>query len=110
MFVIVMTSGYMWVRIRSAPYAAAGRDGKMQSIAASLQNQLGVETHMIALLNGSAALAMIALSSVAPAISHGLARRMAVFACMAVIMVTFSAEVAIFRRKMGGYPFRLLFA
>lgn len=100
----------MWVRIRGAPYATGGRDGRMQFFAGTLQSQLGAESHLIIILNGISALSVIILSSGVHKISHKLSRQVAIFICTTILMCAFSAEVAIFRRKMGGYPFRLLFA
>lgn len=37
----------MWNKIKNAPYVAAGRDGKVQWIAAGYQNQLGLESQVV---------------------------------------------------------------
>lgn len=99
----------MWVRIRSAPYLALARDGSAQYVANALQSQLGVETHLVALLNGAAAIAVITLASKAPAISSPIASRIATVVCLAVILTVLAVELQVFRQKMHPYPFYLLF-
>lgn len=104
----VMTSGYMWVRIRGAPYTIIGHQGT-QVFASGLHAQLGIEAQMVATLNCVGAVALIALGTKVPAISNPQARRVAVIATMAATLLAFSAEIALFRRKLGYYPFRLIF-
>lgn len=99
----------MWVRIRGAPYVGMARNGGYQYFAPSLQSQLGVETQIVGVLNGCAAIAMIALTVKVPKIANPTVSRVATFVSMAVIVCAVSAEVALFRRKMGSYPFRMLF-
>lgn len=107
-FVLLMMSGLMWVRIRGAAYVAKGAD-RIEYYTSNTSTQLGIEAQIVACLNGTAALAMIALGGKIPAISSPAVRRAAVFFAMAALVLAFSAELALFRRKFSGYPYRLLF-
>ncbi|WP_204280624.1 hypothetical protein, partial [Providencia stuartii] len=44
------------------PYVAAGRDGKVQWIAAGYQNQLGLESQVVGAIYGLLAFSIVALS------------------------------------------------
>lgn len=98
----------MWVRIRGAPYVTMTREGTTQYVATALQSQLGAETHMIALINGVAAIAVIVLASRATKISHPIVSRLTTILCLVLILAAFAAELVVFRRKMGLYPFHLI--
>lgn len=104
----VMTSGYMWVRIRGAPYTVMNHQGT-QVFSPGLQMQLGIEAQIVATLNCVGAVALIALGTKIPTIGNPQTRRIAVIITMAVVLLAFSAEIALFRRKLGHYPFRLIF-
>ncbi|KAF9178667.1 oligosaccharyl transferase subunit ost3/OST6, partial [Haplosporangium sp. Z 767] len=45
---VVMISGHMWNQIRNPPYMARGRDGHPAFIAQGFQNQIGIETQLVA--------------------------------------------------------------
>lgn len=105
----VMTSGYMWVRIRGAPYTIVNHQGT-RVFAAGLHTQLGIEAQLVATLNCVGAVALIALGTKMPAIKNPQVRRIAIVITMAIALLAFSAELALFRRKIGHYPFRLLFS
>lgn len=101
-----MTSGYMWVRIRSAPYVMYSQHS-IQYFAAGLQSQLGMETQIVGILNGLSAISVIGLSTRVPSLKNPVLRRVLTILCSAIIAASFSAEVALFRRKMPSYPFKL---
>lgn len=106
---VAMCSGIMWVRIRGAPYQDIALHGK-RTFTNSMQSQFGIESRIIAFCNLASAISVIALSTKVPQIANPKARRLACLMFMAVLLVSFSAEVAAFRSKVGLYPFRLLFA
>lgn len=99
----------MWVRIRSAPYTVQQRDG-LYYFAPGIQSMLGIEAQLVGLFNCIGAISMIALATRIPKMENATYRRIAVITCITLVMVSFSAEIALFRRKVGAYPFRLLFA
>lgn len=47
--ILVMTGGYMFVRIRGMPYVAGGSNGAVL-IARGFQNQYGIEVQIIAFI------------------------------------------------------------
>lgn len=100
----------MWVRIRGAPLTAYDRQGQPQYISNTLQSQLGLETYLISILNAAASLSTILLTSKIPKIQDRKYSRPATALCAVVVVCALSAQVVMFRRKMGGYPFRLLWA
>ena len=48
LLILTFTSGHMWNRIKNAPYVAIGRDGQTSWIAGGYQNQLGLESQVVA--------------------------------------------------------------
>jgi oligosaccharyltransferase complex subunit gamma len=58
--ILVFTSGYMWNKIKNAPYVNVDRDGKVSWIAAGFQNQLGLESQIIAGICKSSLLSLTA--------------------------------------------------
>lgn len=46
--ILVFTSGHMWNKIKGTPYIAVDREGRTSWIAAGYQNQLGLETQVVA--------------------------------------------------------------
>jgi oligosaccharyltransferase complex subunit gamma len=45
--ILTFTSGYMWNKIKNAPYVAADQSGKVSWIAGGYQNQLGMESQVV---------------------------------------------------------------
>ncbi|KAH7914706.1 hypothetical protein BJ138DRAFT_1123338 [Hygrophoropsis aurantiaca] len=102
---LVMTSGYMFTRIREAPYT--GPDGGW--IAAGYQNQYGQEVQVVAMIYGLLAGSFLMLTVVTP---HSLSpgrQRTQVYLWTAVNFLVFSILVSLFRVKNRGYPFKLFF-
>ena len=104
-----MTSGYMWVRIRNAPYQVFNPTGSTYYVP-GMQNMVGIEAQIVGSLNFLSAFCMIALSLVAPKLKSTLVRRLTIYACLSIFILSFSAEIALMRRKVPAYPFRLIFA
>jgi len=100
---LVMTSGYMFTRIRGSPYS--GGDG--QWIAAGYQNQFGQEVQVIAFIYGLLAFAFLMLILVIPYQSSPQRQRLQVYLWTGVIMIIYSVLVSLFRVKNRGYPFKL---
>lgn len=100
----------MWVRIRGAPLTAFDGKGRPQYLSSTLQSQLGLETCLISMLNAIATLSTIFITSKIPKIRDPKYSRPATLICTVAVVCSLSAQVLMFRRKMGGYPFRLLWA
>ena len=45
--ILTFNSGYMWNKIKNAPYTQTGRDGQVSWIAGGFQNQLGMESQVV---------------------------------------------------------------
>ncbi|KAJ7063323.1 hypothetical protein C8F01DRAFT_1250878 [Mycena amicta] len=101
---LVMTSGYMFTRIRNSPYV--GGDGSW--IAGGYQNQYGQEVQVIAVVYGTLGFAFLMLVMVIPYQTSGQRQRLQVYLWTTIIMVVYSILIVLFKVKNRGYPFRLL--
>ncbi|KAF8201821.1 oligosaccharyl transferase subunit OST3/OST6 family [Pholiota molesta] len=100
---LVMTSGYMFTRIRGVPYN--GGDGNW--IAAGYQNQFGQEVQVVAFIYGLLSFAFLMLILVVPLQSSPQRQRLQVYLWTGVLMIIYSVLVSLFRVKNRGYPFKL---
>ncbi|KAF8312025.1 hypothetical protein DL93DRAFT_1359791 [Clavulina sp. PMI_390] len=105
---LIFTSGYMFTRIRHAPFAQQTRQGP-QWIAGGYSNQYGAEIWVIATLYGALALAQIALIILVPRTLKPTQQRAAIYIWVTVTVLLYSVLMSIFKVKNGSYPFRLLF-
>ncbi|KAF8153650.1 oligosaccharyl transferase subunit OST3/OST6 family [Mycena galopus ATCC 62051] len=103
-FSLIMTSGYMFTRIRDSPWM--GRDGGW--IAIGKQAQFGREVQLIFVIYGMLAFSFVMLIMVAPRQRSALLQRLHVYFWTASIMVGYSVLVVFYKVKNKGYPFRLL--
>ncbi|CAL1704424.1 unnamed protein product [Somion occarium] len=101
---LVMTSGYMFTRIRGTPMS--GPNG--QWIAPGYQNQFGQETQVVAMIYGLLASAFLMLTIVTPYTSSPKRQRAQVYLWSIVIFIMYSVLLSLFRVKNRGYPFKLL--
>jgi oligosaccharyltransferase complex subunit gamma len=100
---LVMTSGYMFTRIRASPWSG----GEGQWIAAGYQNQFGQEVQVVSMIYGVLATAFLMLIIVTPRQASPQRQRAQVYLWTAVIMIIYSVLVSLFRVKNRGYPFKL---
>ncbi|KAF9533002.1 oligosaccharyl transferase subunit OST3/OST6 family [Crepidotus variabilis] len=100
---LVMTSGYMFVRIRAAPWNGGGGNW----IAAGHQNQYGQEVQVIAFIYGLLSFSFLMLIMVVPYQKSPSRQRIQIYLWTGVIMIMYSVLVSIFRVKNRGYPFKL---
>ncbi|KAI0006046.1 oligosaccharyl transferase subunit OST3/OST6 family [Russula compacta] len=101
---LVMTSGYMFTRIRGMPTTAS--DGSW--ISAGFQTQYGQETTVVATLYGLLSAAFLMLTLVAPLQTSRTRQRIQIYLWSGIIFVLFSVLLSFFRVKNRGYPFKLL--
>jgi oligosaccharyltransferase complex subunit gamma len=101
---LVMTSGYMFTRIRGMPTTA--EDGSW--ISPGFQNQYGQETTVVATIYGLLSAAFLMLTLVVPLQTSPTRQRIQVYLYSGIVFVLFSVLVSFFRMKNGGYPFKLL--
>ncbi|KAK0459744.1 oligosaccharyl transferase subunit OST3/OST6 family, partial [Desarmillaria tabescens] len=100
---LIFTSGYMFTRIRNAPYSGANGNW----IANGYQNQFGQEVQVIALVYGLLAFSFLMLTVIVPYQTSASRQRLQVYLWVGIIMIIYSVLVSIFRVKNRGYPFRL---
>jgi len=101
---LIMTAGYMFTRIRGAPYTSGG-----SWIAAGYQNQYGQETQVVAAIYGLLAASFLMLTLVVPTQMSPTRQRIQVYLWTTVIILIFSILVSLFKVKNRGYPFKILF-
>jgi len=101
---LVMTSGYMFTRIRGMPHSGANG----QWVAPGYQNQFGQEVQVISMIYASLAGAVLMLTLVVPRQTSPQRQRAQVYLWTSVIFIMFSVLVSLFRIKNRGYPFKLL--
>ncbi|KAI8387500.1 hypothetical protein BD560DRAFT_382710 [Blakeslea trispora] len=106
--ILVMTSGYMWNRIRQPAFFLPGKNGEINYIAAGFSSQLGAESQIIASVYGVLAFSLIALITSVPKLEDPLRQRIGIYIWLACLIFIFSALLGIFKIKNGGYPFKLL--
>ncbi|KAJ3507875.1 hypothetical protein NLJ89_g6060 [Agrocybe chaxingu] len=100
---LVMTSGYMFTRIRNVPYN--GGDGHW--IAAGYQNQYGQEVQVVSFVYGLLSFAFLMLIMAVPYQPSPQRQRMQVYLWTGVILIVYSVLVSLFRVKHRAYPFKL---
>ncbi|KAI0928544.1 hypothetical protein AcW1_005756 [Taiwanofungus camphoratus] len=101
---LVMTSGFMFVRIRGMPQS--GPNG--QWIAPGYQNQFGQETQVIAMIYGVLAWAFLMLTTIVPNQISPQRQRAQIYLWIAVVFIMFSVLISIFRVKNRGDTFFLV--
>ncbi|TFY82622.1 hypothetical protein EWM64_g1387 [Hericium alpestre] len=100
---LIMTSGYMFTRIRGMPMTGPNGDW----IAQGFQSQYGQETVVVATLYGLLGASFLMLTVVAPRQTSPNRQKIQIYIWTVVIMVLFSVLVSFFRAKNRGYPFKL---
>ncbi|KAJ7940621.1 hypothetical protein B0H13DRAFT_1938980 [Mycena leptocephala] len=101
---LVMTSGYMFTRIRNTPFM--GGDGSW--IAGGFQNQFGQEVQVISVVYGTLGFAFLMLIMVIPYQTTAQRQRFQIYLWSTIIMLVYSILIVLFKVKNRGYPFRLL--
>ncbi|ODN88406.1 oligosaccharyltransferase complex subunit gamma [Cryptococcus wingfieldii CBS 7118] len=107
--ILTFTSGYMWNKIKGAPYVAVAKGGGVSWIAGGYQNQLGLESQVVGGIYGLLAFSIVALTVFVPSQSSPAKQRIGVYLWLGMLVVVFSLLMKLFKMKNGGYPFSLLF-
>jgi len=102
---LVMTSGFMFTRIRGVPYTG----GNGNWIAQGYQNQFGQEVQVVSFIYGLLSFSFLVLTMLVPYQSSPSRQRIQVYLSWFVIMFVYSVLISLFRIKNRGYPFKLLF-
>ncbi|CDH55709.1 dolichyl-diphosphooligosaccharide-proteinglycotransferase [Lichtheimia corymbifera JMRC:FSU:9682] len=109
LFILIMISGQMWNQIRNPPYVMPGPNGKMNFVAGGFQQQLGLESRIVAAIYGILAMATVALAVFVPKIKDKQHQRISTYVWVMCIFIVFSGLMNLFKLKNGAYPFRILF-
>lgn len=125
--ILMFTSGHMFNQIRRVPYVAGDGKGGISYFTAGFQNQLGMETQIIAAIcksaparspgpgsqtpltqaDGVLSFATISLIIKAPRVSDFKTQQLMILGWSGVLFLLYSFLLSIFRIKNGGYPFFL---
>ncbi|CCM02365.1 uncharacterized protein FIBRA_04460 [Fibroporia radiculosa] len=101
---LVMTSGFMFVRIRGMPHSGPGG----QWVAQGFQSQFGQEVQVVFMIYGTLSAGFLMLTLIVPNQKNPQRQRMQVYLWCGVIFVMYSVLVSLFREKNRNYPFKLL--
>lgn len=105
--ILMFTAGHMFNMIRKVPYLMNDGHGGITYFIGGHQNQIGVETQIIALTYAVLAFCTISLIVKVPKVNNRSMQSGLVYFLVIVIFVTFSFLIAKFKVKNGGYPFSL---
>ncbi|PFH60723.1 hypothetical protein XA68_10479 [Ophiocordyceps unilateralis] len=103
--ILLFISGHMFNHIRKVPYVASDGKGGVTYIAPGFQSQYGFETQIVATLYGIMSVCTILLVTRVPRITNRRTQMWTTLAIVAVMFVTNSFILRIFRIKNSGYPF-----
>ncbi|KAK8124570.1 uncharacterized protein PG998_000329 [Apiospora kogelbergensis] len=105
--ILMFTSGHMFNQIRKVPYVAGDGHGGISYFSSGFQNQLGMETQIIAFIYGLLSFSAIALIMKVPRVADAKKQQVWVLLWSAILFLLYSFLLSIFRIKNGGYPFSL---
>ncbi|CBY02227.1 hypothetical protein IAQ61_006813 [Plenodomus lingam] len=105
--VLLFTTGHMFNHIRKTPYVSGNGKGGISYFAGGFQNQLGIESQIMAAIYGVLAFATISLALKVPRIKDPRTQQFAVFLWSGVLLCMYSFLLSVFRGKNGGYQFWL---
>lgn len=105
--ITIMCAGYMWNNIRGSAYLNVSPGGKIEYFSAGFQNQLGVETQIVACIYAVLAFSVVALTLLVPTQRDPTKQRAGVYVWSAIFLAGVSVLFAVFRIKNPSYPFRL---
>ncbi|KAJ1803639.1 oligosaccharyl transferase subunit ost3/OST6 [Coemansia sp. RSA 2599] len=108
LFVLLMTSGFMWNRINNPPYIGQTRSGDAILFAPTNSQQYAVETQIVAITYAVCSLCVVALVRHVPRIQNTDQRNFVTFMFVAALIMTFSYLNSVFRMKIPAYPYKLL--
>ncbi|KAG6031175.1 hypothetical protein E4U41_007664 [Claviceps citrina] len=105
--ILLFISGHMFNHIRKVPYVAGDGKGGITYFARGFQNQLGLETQIVAAIYGMLSFCTIALATKVPRMTNSKSQSVAVLIWGAVMFFIYSFLLSAFRVKNSSYPFSL---
>ena len=103
-----MLSGYMWVRIRNAPFIGQGANGPTY-IYASPQSQFGAESRIVSGLNAGTILVFLMITAVTYKFEDNNKRRIAAMIMSILYVAGHTALMKVFTQKMPMYSIPSIF-
>lgn len=103
-----MLSGFMWVRIRNAPYTSSGPAGPIYFMP-NPQAQLGIESRIITGLTAGTFIAFLLMTNITYKLEDNNKRRIAAMMMSLLYMAGHVALMKLFSHKLPGYPITHLF-
>ncbi|KAM0252958.1 hypothetical protein ACHAP5_000821 [Fusarium lateritium] len=107
MTILLFISGHMFNHIRKVPYVTGDGKGGISYVSPGFQQQLGLETQIVAALYGVLSFCAITLAIKVPRIADSKTQQVAVIAFGGILFLVYSFLLSVFRVKNGGYPFSL---
>ena len=108
-WVLAMLSGQMWNKIRN-PNLVGKTQNDMTWIHLSRKRQFILETYFVLFMYGFVVLGMLLVTEAAESGNTKVARRkITAFIGVVLILIFFSLLLSIFKSKLHGYPYSLLF-
>ncbi|KAG5983996.1 hypothetical protein E4U55_006508 [Claviceps digitariae] len=105
--ILLFISGHMFNHIRKVPYVTGDGRGGITYFMGGFQNQLGLETQIIAAMYGVLSFCTIALATKVPRMTNGKSQSVAVLVWGAIMFLLYSILLSAFRVKNASYPFSL---
>ncbi|KAG6011601.1 hypothetical protein E4U43_008220 [Claviceps pusilla] len=105
--ILLFISGHMFNHIRKVPYVAGDGRGGITYFIGGFQNQLGLETQIVAAMYGILSFCTIALATKVPRMTSDKAQSVTVIVWVGVMFILYSLLLSSFRVKNASYPFAL---
>ncbi|KAG5952591.1 hypothetical protein E4U53_000467 [Claviceps sorghi] len=105
--ILLFISGHMFNHIRKVPYVAGDGGRGIVYFTPGFQNQLGLETQIVAAVYGVLSFCTIALANKVPRMTNAKSQSVAVLVWAAAMFFIYSYLLSSFRFKNGSYPFYL---
>ncbi|KAM0469745.1 hypothetical protein ACHAPX_010326 [Trichoderma viride] len=105
--ILLFISGHMFNHIRKVPYIVGDGHGGVSYIAGGFQNQLGLETQIVAAIYGVLSFCAITLAVKVPRMADAKTQQVAVVVWSVILFLVYSFLLSVFRVKNSGYPFSL---
>lgn len=103
-----MLSGYMWARIRNAPYVGSGPEGILY-IMPNPQSQFGVESRIVSGICAGTVLVFSLITTIVYKFEDNNKRRIAAMIMSLLYMAGHAALMKAFSQKFQGYPISYIF-
>ena len=108
-WVLAMLSGQIWNKIRN-PNLVGETQNEITWIHVSRKRQFVLETYFVLFMYGFVVFGMLLVIEAAESVNRNVTRRQIIaFIGVVLILIFFSLLLSIFKSKLHGYPYSLLF-